>query len=148
MSRGAVGHGCHAMGCDTGVPREKLMCWNHWRQVDPVLQRRVWVSYRRGQCQDLSLVSAAYLRAAAEAVVCVARKERRWVGPAPLDIGLRDYLLLCGSSDQRQFAERTGRPAPAEQLGPVNPCGCLTVWVVTPYGRETRSLICRGHGGP
>jgi hypothetical protein len=39
-------HRCPAPDCDKMVPREKLMCLEHWRMVADVTQRRVHAAYR------------------------------------------------------------------------------------------------------
>lgn len=69
-------HRCHALGCETKVPPERLMCPRHWRMVPRDVQREVWQWYREGQCYDLQ-VSAEYLDAARRAVACVAQVEGR-----------------------------------------------------------------------
>ena len=61
-------HHCHASGCGSHVKPELLMCARHWRQVPKEIQRRVWATYRPGQCED-KLPSAAW-HAAADAAIC------------------------------------------------------------------------------
>jgi hypothetical protein len=69
-------HLCHAEGCTTPVPPELLMCWPHWRRVPKVIQRRVWVNYRDGQCDDMK-PSDEWHAAARDAIKAVAEKEGR-----------------------------------------------------------------------
>lgn len=45
-------HTCHARGCRINVPPEMLMCRSHWFRVPARIQRAVWATYRRGQCDD------------------------------------------------------------------------------------------------
>ena len=71
-------HHCHAEDCTVHVRPEMLMCLHHWRQVPKAVQIRVWVNYRRGQCDD-KRPSEAWCRAADEAVAAVAAKEGRTV---------------------------------------------------------------------
>jgi hypothetical protein len=47
-------HTCHARGCAVVVKPELLMCLVHWRKVPRTIQRAVWASYRRGQCDDMN----------------------------------------------------------------------------------------------
>ena len=71
-----MAHLCHATACVTPVPPERLMCLPHWRTVPREIQRRVWATYRPGQCDDMN-PSPDYCRAARDAVVAVARCEGR-----------------------------------------------------------------------
>ena len=50
------------------------MCGPHWRRVPRDIQRRVWATYRRGQCDDKN-ASYAWHAAADRAIAAVARKE-------------------------------------------------------------------------
>lgn len=68
-------HTCHARHCKAHVPPERLMCLKHWRMVPPNLQRRVWATYKPGQCDDWSLLTDEYLQAAQAAVDAVANRE-------------------------------------------------------------------------
>ena len=77
-------HTCHARGCATPVPPERLMCLLHWRRVPRALQRAVWAAYRPGQCDDMS-PSRAWHRAADAAIGFVARAEGRSVRQVELD---------------------------------------------------------------
>lgn len=67
-------HTCHARGCDTQVPPEKLMCFAHWSIVPRPIQRAVWDSYRPGQCDDKD-PSKAWHQAADAAIAFVAVRE-------------------------------------------------------------------------
>lgn len=51
------------------------MCLKHWRMVPRELQRRVWATYRPGQCDDKS-PSAPWMKAANAAIDAVATKEK------------------------------------------------------------------------
>lgn len=70
-----MNHTCHAIDCYTEVKPELLMCLKHWRMVPRKLQSAVWATYRRGQCDDHSMVTEEYLLAAANAIDAVAVKE-------------------------------------------------------------------------
>lgn len=67
-------HRCHAYLCSTPVPKELLMCRDHWRMVSWATQRLVWRTYRPGQCDD-KRPSAAWMVAAYAAEAEVALKE-------------------------------------------------------------------------
>lgn len=58
-----------------------LMCFKHWCRVPRTIQRAVWATYRRGQCDDKS-PSEAWHRAADAAIGAVAEKEGRLLTPA------------------------------------------------------------------
>lgn len=47
-----MSHTCHAIRCETGCRPTMLMCRRHWVMVPANLQRRVYATYRRGQCDD------------------------------------------------------------------------------------------------
>lgn len=47
-------HHCHAVGCTKEIKPELLMCLKHWRHVPREIQKRVWATYRPGQCDDKS----------------------------------------------------------------------------------------------
>jgi hypothetical protein len=68
------GHHCHALGCEAPTKPEMLMCLKHWRMVPRGLQRRVWATYRPGQCDD-KRPSEAWFQAANAAIAAVAAKE-------------------------------------------------------------------------
>lgn len=69
-------HHCHADGCKVVVPPEKLMCKRHWTMVPPNLQRRIWATYRVGQCDDKN-PSTEWLNAADLAIAHVRFLEKR-----------------------------------------------------------------------
>lgn len=68
------------------------MCGPHWRQVPGRIQRRVWIEYRPGQCDD-KRVTPEWLQAADAAIAAVALKEGRPV-TAPM---MRAYQALTAS---------------------------------------------------
>jgi hypothetical protein len=63
-------HCCHVPYCTKVVPRERLMCWWHWKMVPADLQKEVWRHYRKGQCDDMK-PSSEYLAAARAAIDAV-----------------------------------------------------------------------------
>jgi hypothetical protein len=67
-------HHCHARGCGVATKPEMLMCLRHWRMVPRDIQRRVWATYRPGQCDDMR-PSEAWHEAADAAIRAVAEKE-------------------------------------------------------------------------
>lgn len=69
-------HHCHARGCLVPTKPEMLMCLRHWRMVPRNLQRAVWATYRRGQCDDKQ-PSSEWHDAADAAIAAVAAKEDR-----------------------------------------------------------------------
>lgn len=69
-----MSHTCHAYQCNTEVKPEMIMCFKHWKMVPALIQRRIWATYRRGQCDDKQ-ISEAYGKAAKEAIRAVAQKE-------------------------------------------------------------------------
>lgn len=71
---------CHARGCTVAVKPELLMCPRHWRQVPVRIQRAVWATYRRGQCDDMN-PSREWHDAADAAIGYVAALERRALRP-------------------------------------------------------------------
>ena len=68
-------HHCHARGCMVTTKPEMLMCLRHWRMVPRDLQRRVWATYRAGQCDDME-PSREWFTAADAAIAYVAERER------------------------------------------------------------------------
>lgn len=64
-------HTCHARGCTTHVAPEMLMCKRHWFMVPPAIRRRVWATYRPGQCDDMN-PSVEWHKAADDAIAAVA----------------------------------------------------------------------------
>ena len=67
-------HHCHARGCTAKVPPEMLMCKHHWSMVPRSIQKRVWATYRPGQCDDMN-PSEAWHQAADDAIQAVAEAE-------------------------------------------------------------------------
>jgi hypothetical protein len=62
------------MGCNVPVQPRMLMCRPHWAKVPAKDKRAVWATYEPGQ-ERRKDPSAAYLRAAIEAVIAVAIKD-------------------------------------------------------------------------
>jgi hypothetical protein len=91
-------HRCHAVDCDEPVPPEMLMCKPHWRMVPRELQRRVWATYRDGQCDDRS-PSYSWHAAADRAIAAVALAEGRTKAA-------RHYTESAGRWDAQMRAER------------------------------------------
>ena len=73
-------HACHALGCDTPVAPRFLMCMAHWRLVPATAKADVYATYRPGQERDKQ-PSAAYLQAAAVAVILVAKQTGQPIPP-------------------------------------------------------------------
>lgn len=73
-------HRCHASGCFTPCPPERLMCLRHWRLVPRTVQHEVWRHCRQGQCDD-KRPSDAWCRAADAAIAAVALAEGRDITP-------------------------------------------------------------------
>lgn len=67
-------HHCHASGCGAHVNPEMLMCRRHWFMVSAETRRRVWATYRAGQCDDKQ-PSQAWHGAAEQAICEVAHVE-------------------------------------------------------------------------
>lgn len=67
-------HHCHAKLCKTRCRPQLLMCPKHWRMVPATLQRRVYATYRRGQCDDMR-PSLDWHEAADAAIASVALQE-------------------------------------------------------------------------
>lgn len=80
-------HHCHATGCKKPVPPEMFMCKSHWRSLPWTLKKRIWGSYRIGQCDDWN-PSKEYCKVAKESVIFLAQKD----GLAP-DTELYDMFL-------------------------------------------------------
>ena len=93
-----MAHHCHATGCNRSVPPEMLMCRVHWFKVPKPIRCRVWEHYRVGQCDDWR-PSAAYCRAARDAVIAVAEKE----GVEP-DVELYDVFLAAAEEREREVS--------------------------------------------
>lgn len=75
MKRDTSNHTCHAIDCRTHCKPEHLMCPRHWRMVPRRLQSAVYVTYRPGQCDDMS-PSQSWCKAAWAAIEHVAVQER------------------------------------------------------------------------
>lgn len=73
-----MSHTCHAYGCNANVKPEMFMCFGHWRRVPKDMQKRIWATYRPGQCDDKN-ITPAYGRAAKDAIRAVAAKEGKVV---------------------------------------------------------------------
>lgn len=71
-----MSHTCHAYACQAEVKPEMFMCLRHWRRVPKEMQKRIWVSYRPGQCDDKH-ITPEYGHAAKDAINAVAAKEGR-----------------------------------------------------------------------
>jgi len=69
-----MSHTCHAKLCDTACPPRFLMCGRHWAMVPSKLQRRVYATFRRGQCEDMR-PSLEWHEAADAAIAAVALEE-------------------------------------------------------------------------
>jgi len=67
-------HICHALGCSVRCKPEFLLCGRHWGLVPAKLQRAVWATYRRGQCDDKD-PSEEWHEAADAAIAAVALQE-------------------------------------------------------------------------
>lgn len=67
-------HTCHARRCSTACKPQHLMCPRHWREVPARLKRRVYLTYRHGQCDDMR-PSIAWFQAADAAIASVALLE-------------------------------------------------------------------------
>lgn len=88
-----MGHHCHAVECMVPTRPELLMCPRHWRMVPGHVQRRVWATYRRGQCDD-KRPSQEWHQAADAAIGHVAGLEKRTTGP-------RHVAALLAAKDWR-----------------------------------------------
>lgn len=65
---------CRAHGCSERILPSRLMCPRHWFMVPEALRKEVWKAYRPGQ-ENGSVLTQAYLDAAADAINAVARQE-------------------------------------------------------------------------
>lgn len=68
-------HACHAVGCQTVVPPEQLMCRPHWFRVPLGVRKRVMLSYTPGQCQDTKRIKQSWVLAARQAIEFVLQLE-------------------------------------------------------------------------
>lgn len=103
-----MSHHCHATGCEANVPPSMWGCRKHWFMVPKRLRDRIWATYRRGQ-EDDKRPSIAYLHAAREAVIAVAKKEGKTPDTSVYDVflrlhelanNLRDVVTKPGSRDR------------------------------------------------
>ena len=69
-------------------------CRRHWFMVPKPIRYRIWATYRVGQCDDMN-PSAAYCRAARDAVIAVATKEGREPDTALYDM----FIAPRGETD-------------------------------------------------
>lgn len=69
---------CPAVGCSVKIPRTQLMCRHHWRLVPRHLQVRIWAAHKEKAWDE-------WRKAAKEALVAVALKERRKPSGGPSD---------------------------------------------------------------
>lgn len=90
-----MSHTCHAVGCNRPVPPSMLMCRTDWALVPEPLKRRVWQTYRPGQCDDWQ-PSQAYCEAAKAAVLAVARAHGITVAPNEPKVALYDWIAPKG----------------------------------------------------
>jgi hypothetical protein len=90
-----MSHTCHAYGCDAVVPPENFMCYPHWRRVPKHMQKRIWATYRPGQCDDKN-ITPAYGRAAKDAIKVIAQKEGKILAESDPCLLLYDF---CAGED-------------------------------------------------
>lgn len=74
-----VKHACHAAGCSTPVPPEKLFCLDHWRLLPLAQKREIRATYRPGQCED-KRPSMLWISAARRAIAAVKAREQEKEG--------------------------------------------------------------------
>lgn len=65
------------------------MCLKHWRAVPSEIQRKVWATYRPGQCDD-KRPSEAWHEVADAAICLVAHQEFPAIAPPHRNCLLRD----------------------------------------------------------
>lgn len=82
-----MSHHCHATDCERQVPPEMFMCKKHWFRLPREFRRKIWATYRVGQCDDKQ-PSREYCEAAKLCVNFLAEKE----GKTP-DVQLYDFFL-------------------------------------------------------
>lgn len=73
-------HFCPIDGCERTVADHLLMCQAHWRLVPPVLQRKVYAAYRRGE----GLGTPELAEAQAAAIAAANAGAHRLPSPRPL----------------------------------------------------------------
>ena len=59
-------HTCHWPGCRAQVPPAMWGCKTHWFKLPKALRAKIWIEYRPGQEENLTLVSSEYLSVADE----------------------------------------------------------------------------------
>src|ERR1700733_6789312 len=64
-------HLCHAVGCNRPIPPSSHMCATHWKMVPRLIQRLIWIHYRKGQEID-KRPSVNYIATAFVSLSCVA----------------------------------------------------------------------------
>lgn len=69
-------HHCHAVGCFSYCPPEKLMCRRHWAMLPRGHKLAVIDAYQPGQC-DTKNPSRAWLYAARAAIRNIACQEKK-----------------------------------------------------------------------
>jgi len=71
-----MSHQCHATACARSAPPAMFMCAAHWYALPWPMRTKIWRTYRPGQEED-KRPSAAYCKAAKQAVCWLAAKEGR-----------------------------------------------------------------------
>ena len=95
-----MAHHCHALGCGVPCKPAMLMHRAHWAMVPAALKRRLYAAYVPGQERRMD-PSPAYLRAAMECVIAVAKKEgypEETVRAAPEVDGYRAWAEMLEGS--------------------------------------------------
>ena len=82
-----MSHHCHATNCKTNVPPEMFMCKRHWFSLPQFLRKKIWATYRVGQCDDMN-PSKEYCLAAIECLQYIANKEG-----ITADVQLYEFLM-------------------------------------------------------
>ena len=93
-----MAHTCHATGCTVPVPPEMWGCRRHWFMVHKAIRDRIWQTYRAGQCDDMN-PDDAYLHAAKEAVIAVAKREGCEPDTQVYDMFLKSRATYAESED-------------------------------------------------
>jgi hypothetical protein len=68
-------HTCHAMQCETPVPRRMLFCRKHWYMLTPGMRDEVWSVYQEGQEVGNAPVTMEYVLVTERIINWLARKE-------------------------------------------------------------------------
>jgi hypothetical protein len=95
-----MSHTCHAIDCTEIIKPEMLMCKVHWYMVPYLIRKRVWDTYRPGQCDDWE-PSEEYCNAAKSAVMAVAHKERKVFDELHPNIAM--YNMFTVAARKRQM---------------------------------------------